>query len=253
MDLELIYKPIDEIIPYAKNSRTHSKSQVAQIAASIKEFGFTNPILIDPEGSIIAGHGRLEAARVLDLDKVPTICLADLTDEQKRAYVIADNKLALNAGWDVEMLKLELETLRDEGFDLSVVGFDEKELSTIFEEDENPYANNIEAPCYEPTGVKPDVSELFDDSKTKALMAEIRASDLPEEEKDFLIAASGRHTVLNFQSIAEYYAHSDPETQDLMEKNALVIIDFDKAIENGYIKMCLDVNEAYDDEHPDEG
>lgn len=251
MDLELIYKTLDEIVPYAKNSRTHSKAQVAQIAGSIKEFGFTNPILIDEDNSIIAGHGRLEAARLLDLDNVPTICLAGLTDEQKRAYVIADNKLALNAGWDFDMLKVELESLREEGFDLSLTGFDDKELSSIFDKDENPYANKIEAPCYEPTGIKPDISELYDDKKTRELIAEIRSSDLPEEEKDFLIAASGRHTVLNFQNIAEYYAHSDAPIQDLMERNALVIIDFDKAIENGYIKMCLDVNEAFDDEHPD--
>ena len=125
---------IDKIIPYASNSRTHSDEQVAQIAASIKEFGFNNPILLDGENGIIAGHGRLLAARKLGLDKVPTIELAHLTENQRKAYIIADNKLALNAGWDMEMLSLEMGDLKDEGFDLSLIGFDENELANIFTE-----------------------------------------------------------------------------------------------------------------------
>ena len=116
--------PIERLIPYARNSRTHSDAQIAQVAASIREFGFTNPVLIDAEDGIIAGHGRVLAARKLGLDKVPCIRLAHLTDTQKRAYIIADNKLALNSGWDEEMLALELAELREVDFDLDVVGFD---------------------------------------------------------------------------------------------------------------------------------
>lgn len=122
---------VSKLIPYAKNSRTHDDAQVAQIAASIKEFGWTNPILVDGEKGIIAGHGRLMAARKLGMDKVPVIELKDMTDAQKRAYVIADNKLALNAGWDNDFLTLELKDLEDEGFDLSLTGFDEKELDAL--------------------------------------------------------------------------------------------------------------------------
>lgn len=103
---------IDKLIPYARNSRTHSDAQVAQIAASIKEFGFTNPVLIDGEGGIIAGHGRVIAARKLGLSEVPCIRLEHLTEAQKRAYVIADNRLALNSGWDTEMLKVEFADLQ---------------------------------------------------------------------------------------------------------------------------------------------
>jgi len=126
-------KLVSELIPYVKNSRTHSDEQVAQIAASIKEFGWTNPILIDGQNGIIAGHGRLMAARKLGYEKVPTIELKDLTETQKKAYIIADNRLALNAGWDNEMLTIELNDLLADGFALELLGFDPKELNALLE------------------------------------------------------------------------------------------------------------------------
>jgi DNA modification methylase len=122
---------ITALIPYAKNSRTHDDAQVAQIAASIKEFGWTNPILVDGDKGIIAGHGRLMAARKLKMDKVPVIELKGMTEAQKKAYVIADNRLALNAGWDNAMLTIELQDLEDDGFDLSLMGFDKDELDAL--------------------------------------------------------------------------------------------------------------------------
>jgi len=131
--IQIKEKLVSELIPYAKNSRTHSDEQVAQIAASIKEFGWTNPILIDGENGIIAGHGRLMAARKLKHDKVPTIELKDLTETQRKAYIIADNRLALNAGWDNEMLTIELNDLLADGFALDILGFDPKELSALLE------------------------------------------------------------------------------------------------------------------------
>jgi ParB family chromosome partitioning protein len=120
---------IADLIPYARNSRTHSDEQVAQIAASIREFGFTNPVLIDADGGIIAGHGRIMAARKLGLADVPCIRLGHLTEAQKRAYVIADNKLALNAGWDGESLQVELLALNDDSFKMELLGFDANELN----------------------------------------------------------------------------------------------------------------------------
>ena len=141
MERQLQYLPIDELIPYARNSRTHSDEQVAQIAASIKEFGFTNPVLIDDDGGIIAGHGRCMAARKLKLDEVPCIRLTGLTEAQKKAYIIADNKLALNAGWDDEMLAIEIQELQEMDFDLDLLGFDNIELANLFdiaEEDKPP-------------------------------------------------------------------------------------------------------------------
>ena len=125
---------IATLIPFAKNSRTHSDAQVAQIAASIREFGFTNPVLIDEANGIIAGHGRVMAARKLKLTEVPCIRLVHLTDAQKRAYVIADNKLALNAGWDEAMLKLELADLKALDFDLDLTGFDTNEIDALLAE-----------------------------------------------------------------------------------------------------------------------
>lgn len=125
------YISVDKLVPYARNSRTHSDAQVAQIAASIKEFGFTNPVLIDAGGGIIAGHGRVMAARSMKIDTVPCIRLGHLTDAQKKAYVIADNKLALNAGWNDQMLGLELADLQGLGFDLELTGFSKDELASI--------------------------------------------------------------------------------------------------------------------------
>lgn len=122
--LSISYRKTGELIPYINNSRTHSDQQVQQVAASIKEFGFTNPILIDEDSGIIAGHGRLQAAQLLGQDEVPTIMLEGLTEAQRKAYVIADNKLALNSGWDDELLKVELEVLSDLDFDLDILGWD---------------------------------------------------------------------------------------------------------------------------------
>ena len=122
---------VSSLIPYARNSRTHSEEQVTQIAASIREFGFTNPVLIDSSGTIIAGHGRVMAAKKVGLEEVPCLRLQHLSQSQIRAYVIADNKLALNAGWDDEMLKAELLTLQEEGFNTDLTGFSDDELNTL--------------------------------------------------------------------------------------------------------------------------
>ena len=122
---------VEALIPYARNSRTHSDAQVAQIAASIREFGFTNPVLVDEANGIIAGHGRVLAARKLKMPDVPAIRLSHLTEAQKRAYVIADNKLALNAGWDIELLRLEINDLRGLEFDVALTGFSTEELDAL--------------------------------------------------------------------------------------------------------------------------
>ena len=129
--INVVYVKTADLVPYIANSRTHSDEQVAQIAASIKEFGFTNPILTDGDNGIIAGHGRLMAARKLGLEQVPTIALAGLTSAQKRAYVIADNKLAMNAGWDAVLLSSEIAGLGEDGFDLSLLGFSDRELAGL--------------------------------------------------------------------------------------------------------------------------
>lgn len=124
---------VDSLIPYARNSRTHSDAQVDKIAASIREFGFLNPVITDGDNGIVAGHGRIMAAKKLGIEQVPVVEASHLTEAQKRAYVIADNRLALDAGWDDEMLRVEFNELSDTGFDLQLTGFDQEELARLFD------------------------------------------------------------------------------------------------------------------------
>ena len=144
--MEIIYKKVQDLIPYVNNSRTHSEEQVNQIVASINEFGFTNPLLIDEKDNIIAGHGRLLASKKLKMDEVPCIVLSGLTEAQKKAYIIADNKMALNAGWDEELLKIELENLKELDFDLELTGFNVDELDDIFQAEEEQEIVEDEVP-----------------------------------------------------------------------------------------------------------
>lgn len=135
MKLKIEYRKVSDLLPYARNARTHSDTQVSQLAASIKEFGFNNPVAVNGEGMILCGHGRVMAAQKLHLTEVPTVCLSHLSDTQVKAYILADNKLALNAGWDDDMLKVELEDLKDSDFDLNLTGFSDDELKDILVED----------------------------------------------------------------------------------------------------------------------
>jgi hypothetical protein len=262
--------PTADLIPYARNSRTHSDEQVAQIMASIREFGFCNPVLIDADGMIIAGHGRVMAATRMKLENVPCLRLSHLTDAQKRAYVIADNRIALSSGWDSELLANELSDLNADEFDLAVLGFDADELAKLLEfetgdgggelggdgtaDGESQYTNKITAPIYEPKGERPPLSDLANKGKTQELMSEIDAADIPEDVKGFLTTAAQRHTVFNFRNIAEFYCHASADVQHLMERSGLIIIDMDKAIQNGFVHLSerlgaiadLELSEAKD-------
>jgi site-specific DNA-methyltransferase (adenine-specific) len=148
--------PVDKLVPYARNSRTHSDSQVAQIAASIKEWGWTTPVLVSEDGTLIAGHGRVMAARKLGLSEVPVMIARGWTEAQRRAYVLADNQLALNAGWDMDLLSIEMQDLNADGFDLSLIGFDDKMLDALL-------ADKIEDGLTDPD----DVPEPTDDPISK--------------------------------------------------------------------------------------
>jgi DNA modification methylase len=154
--LNIEYRPLAALVPYARNPRTHNDTQIAKIAASIVEYGWTNPILVDGTNGIIAGHGRLAAARKLSLETVPVIELAHLSPAQKRAYVISDNRLALDAGWDEEILALELTELEDAGYDLSLTGFAEDELEQLLASLENPQpgiTDDDEVPAVQETAI----------------------------------------------------------------------------------------------------
>lgn len=149
---------VDQLIPYINNARTHSAAQVTKLASAIKEFGFINPVITDGENGILAGHGRLMAAKQLGIQKVPCISAAHLTEAQKKAYILADNRLSLDAGWDEELLKIEIESLQADGFDIAFTGFDEKELAELFasdneaEEDDFDVDEELKKPCFSKPG-----------------------------------------------------------------------------------------------------
>lgn len=245
-------RKVDDLIPYARNARTHSPEQIAKLAGSIREFGFINPVIISSDGGILAGHGRVMAAQKLKMDEVPCIEESHLTDAQRRAYILADNRLALDAGWDDELLKVEIKELSDLDFDLSLTGFDEEELNRyingVMEEsisestDDNttPYdGTSFGVPIqYEPTGRDVSLDECCDIEKYSQMVKEIEGSDIPDDVKSFLLKAATRHIVFDYRNIAEYYASkATPEMQRLMEKSALVLIDYDDAIKNGFVTL----------------
>ena len=247
--MEIIEKLVDEIIPYEKNPRKNEEA-VQYVRNSIEQFGFRVPIIIDKDGVILAGHTRLLAAKELGLEKVPCIVAEGLTEEQVRAFRIADNKTGEIAVWDLELLDEELKNIFD--IDMSAFGFD---LSDIPEEEMSHadiYTKKMNIPQYEPTGDEVDLSELVDTGKTETLIGEINDADIPEDIKGFLREAAHRHSVFDYRNIAEYYAQADPAVQKLMERSALVIIDIDDAIANGYVRLTKRAQDLIAEEHGDE-
>lgn len=277
LDLSIALVAMDDLAHYERNARTHPQSQINEIKLSIRKFGFTNPILadLDDGGVIAAGHGRhmaveqmLEAGETIKLPNgqalpagyVPVIDCSGWDEVQRRAYTLADNKIAENSGWDDELLKIEIGELLELGSESApVIGFSDEELAAFTNGlggeggggDAGNYSRKIEAPIYEPKGDKPDVGDLFDTTKTDELIAEIRAADLPPEVAAFLRHAAERHTVFDFEQIAEFYCHADADIQALMERSALVIIDFDKAIEGGFVELGQAVDSAWSEDHGD--
>jgi hypothetical protein len=187
----IVLKPIESLVPYARNPRAHSEEQVAQIAASIREFGFTNPILLDGENGVIAGHGRLAAARLLGFKTVPCIELGHLSEAQKRAYIMADNKLVLNGVWNEELLRLELTDLKELGANLELIGFDAMELADItlgkdvtFKEFDESAADDVEmVTCPKCRNSFPKATSILDmKSANNRQMLEKNGGDEKEEK-----------------------------------------------------------------------
>ena len=245
--VDIINKAVIDLIPYINNARTHSTEQVTQIAASIKEFGFCNPVLIDGNNGIIAGHGRVMAAQKLGMESVPTIELSHLNDTQRKAYILADNRLAELSGWDDGLLKLELSELQGLDFDLSLIGFDDFDFAI---DDDNgagsgngdeKYTMKTDVFTYEPTGEQPEISELYKNDKTNELLHQIEKADIPEDIKLFLRLGAHRHIVFDFGKIANYYAHSNIEIQQLMENSAMIIIDYNDAISGGFVQLTKEL------------
>lgn len=258
---QIVMVPVEDLIPYVNNARLHSEQDVTNLAASIKEFGWTNPVLIDGENGLIAGHCRVLAAKKLKLKEIPAIELAHLSEAQKKAYILADNKLALNGTWDNDLLRVELEGLRADGFDLALTGFHADELVALStlgdleaepqEPGDSPYTQKVQIPHYEPSDQCPEISDLLDRTKADQLQDTIRKAGLPKDVANFLLDAAERFVEFRFDRIADFYAHSDENIQALMEDSALVIIDFDKAIERGFVQLLEDTDQAFAQDYPD--
>lgn len=235
---------VDELSPWEDNPRINDHV-VDKVAESIERYGFGAPLVARREGmSIIAGHTRLKAAKSLGLDVVP-VRILDVDEKTAHALALADNKLGELATWSDGLDEI-LEGLRDDDF---VVSFDwlDGDLPSL-ESDEEVYTGKIESPVYEPQS-DPSIDELIVRSRTDELLEEIDASDVDDEVKAFLRSAAERHTKFNFDKIADYYANASPEVQRMMEKSALVIIDFDQAIELGFVKMSKAFADQWGFEH----
>ena len=236
--MEIIQIKTSQLIPYENNPR-QNKDAVPAVMKSIQEFGFKVPIVIDKNNVIVAGHTRVMAAQKLGMDSVPCIIADDLTDEQIRAFRLADNKTAELADWDLDLLGKELAGIT--GIDMTQFGFEVESEEIGDKLETEPYSMKVNIPQYEITGDCPALDELLDTKKGDELITEIMQSNVSDGEKDFLIQAARRHNVFNYRNIAEYYAHATPEMQRLMEKSALVVIDIGDAITFGYAQLHSDV------------
>lgn len=223
--IEIVMRKIGELKPYENNPR-HNDMAVDAVAASIQQFGFKNPVIIDKDGVIVAGHTRYKAAKKLGITDIPCISADDLSDEQIKAFRLADNKTAELAEWDEDLLGKEMQ--------------------------DNKYTLKVKIPQYEITGECPEISDMLDSSRADELIQEVEAADIPEEIREFLIQAARRHNVFNYRNIAEYYAHAEPEVQKLFEKSALVIIDVNDAIANGYVQLATDITDIMEGEADEE-
>lgn len=247
--MEVIKVKIDDLILDPNNARTHDEKNINSIKGSLTKFGQQHPIIIDKNNMVLAGNGRVGAMKALDWSEVDCV-VSDLdTITEKTAFALADNRTAELATWDADILSDTLNALKMDEFDLDSIGFELDDLGNFISEgsqdDAGEYTAKIEAPIYEITGAKPAINELFDLEKSSALLKKIDKSNVPDEVKIFLTQAAGRHTVFNYENIAEYYAHADKDVQELMEDSALVVIDFDKAIEDGFVKLVSEMENEF--------
>ena len=247
--LKIVYKPISELKEYSNNPRINDDA-VRFVSNSIKNFGFLVPVVIDRNDIIVAGHTRVKACYELGITDVPCIIADSLTEEQVRAFRLADNKTAEIAEWDYEKLADELRDIFESSdIDMSLFGFkaDGSEEGFGAFEDENPYVMNTEPPQYEPLGLDVTLDDCVDKTKCEELLKSIESADVPLDVKAFLRYASYRHLRFDYRNIAEYYCKAPPEVQRLFEDSALVIIDFDDAIKKGFIEVTNTLNELMDD------
>lgn len=248
---QITYKKVSELKLNPNNPRKNDGA-VDTVAKSIEKYGFKNPLIIDSNNIVWCGNTRLKASIKLGIKEVPCIVADDLTEEQIRELALIDNKSSEIAEWDYELLGDELADLELSDFDLDWFGSNEEASTEIKESvEENPYTMKVDVPHYEIKGECPPIDDLVNLEKQKELEKEIKNSSISEEQKEFLLKASQRHLAFDYSKIAEYYAHQDKEMQELMEKSALVIIDFGDAIKNGFVEIRKEIEEIYNQEVDD--
>lgn len=285
-EMKVKYDKPENLKPYANNNKYHSDEQILRLASSISEFGFDVPIVVDKNNVIIKGAGRREAALKLKLKRVPVIIADYLTEAQVIASRIADNKTSSN-DYNMDAIKFDLGILNRAEYNINLAGLEPLDLEMLMKENvidddfarsvigkfensgqavpnpvigevvttttaPNVYTENISTPIYEPNGEKPLLSDLVDLTKYKSLCSEIEKINLGKEDKQFLLFAATRHIVFNYEKIANYYAHSAKPLQELFENSALVIVDFNKAVENGFVKLTKEINERFIDDSEEE-
>lgn len=234
--MKIEYISIEEIKPYNENAKVHKVKQVKQVADSIKRFGFAQPLVVDKNNELIIGHCRLEASKELGYTEVPVLKMEELSEKEVKALRLADNKLN-ESEWDMALVLPELRALDTDL--LRITGFRE---DLVLNPDEERYTKKIVPPVYEPSSQKPMLSELYQNLQETQLLEKIKNTPMEQEEAEFLREAVHRLTRFDYKKIADYYANTENEgLKGIMEDLALVIIDYDKAIELGYIKLSNDL------------
>ena len=225
------------------NVRKHSRRNLDAIKASLRKFGQQKPIVVDAKGIVLAGNGTLTAAKELGWIEIQAT-RTELAGVEATAFAIADNRTAELAEWDDSLADV-LKSLADSGQDLAELGFEKADIDELLPPTaSDDYTQKVDAPIYTPKGEKPPIDELLDATKAEDFLSRIEASKAPEEVKAFLKKAASRHIIFDYGKIAEFYCHADKETQLLMEDSALVIIDFNKAMQLGYVKFKSDIDSA---------
>jgi hypothetical protein len=263
-DVEMVAP--SKLTPHPDNYREHPPEQIKQIRTSIREFGIYKNVVCADDYTLLAGHGVVRGADEEGYDEIPVYRL-DVNPQSALAYklIAADNELPRLSEDNDEQLANLLKSVRNSpDTSLDGTGFDDYDFDALLddtreppsedegerEETESRYTDKIDTPTYEPSDEAPSIEDLFDNSTTEELLAKIQAADLPGEVEVFLTLAAHRHTEFDFEKIADYYAHAPPEVQRLMEDSALVVVDFGKAVEDGFVQLTETVRETLID-HPE--
>lgn len=242
--MKIEYVDISTLKSNPANPRTIKKAQLEKLKKSIKDFPEMlelRPIVIDANNEVLGGNMRLKALKELNINQVPVVKITELDDDKKRQFIIKDNVGYGDWDWDMLNADWDLNELKDWGLDVAEFKITDDEV------EETPYSTKVQAPIYVPSENEPSLTDTYDDTTYKKFIKQIDETDIDNDMKEYLKICATRHIQFNYEKIADLYAHQNKEIQELMETLALVIIDFDKAIELGYIKLGDDLMEQYKD------